>query len=63
MQKVDCPEEKFKWEFESVCIENITATLLHCDSPCNAFPECDEKNFETYLVFLYCPTLAVECIF
>jgi hypothetical protein len=55
MQKTDCPEEKFKWEFESVCIEKTTTTLPLNDSPCDAFPECSGKDLEAYLMFLCCP--------
>lgn len=55
--KTECPEENFKWEIESVCIEDKkTATLLLKDdrvvtapvkSPLDAFPECEEKTLKS----------------
>jgi hypothetical protein len=44
MQKTDCPEEKFKWELESVCIENTTATLLLNDDKIATAPMLHFQN-------------------
>lgn len=71
--KTECPEENVKWEIESVCIEDKnTATLLLKDdrvvtapvkSLLDAFPECEEKDLEKYLLSLCSPTLVVQCTF
>jgi hypothetical protein len=34
-----------------------------CKSPCDAIPECDEKDLEAYLMNMCFPTLAVQCTF
>lgn len=71
--KTECPEENVKWEIEYVCIEDKnTATLLLKDdrvvrapvkSLLDAFPECEEKDLEKYLLSLCSPTLVVQCTF